>query len=341
MQKAVTIRTLARELGLSVSAVSKALNDYPDIGTETKALVHAKAQELGYTPNVLARNLAKKTSSFVGIVLRDSSSVYGECFKQLSEVAFRHDLNLILYDTSFSRTLERQCVKNLIDTMAMGVIVVPVSEDAAQIVKMTRDRLPVVFLGGRVRDNSCNYVCADSGRGAELALRHLIGLGHRRIALALDGKKSDSRSRKLDVYRRLMQELGEQPRVYYCGRKDTGLAEAGYQLGQRILAGGDGVTAIFAVKDQMAFGIIQAIRDAGLRVPEDISVVGYDGMNAAALPMIRLTTVACPRQPMSEMILRILLNHAENLQLPPEHEILEPELIVRGTTCEINRGACL
>ena len=125
----VTMRTLAKELGLSLSAVSKALNDYPDIGTETKKLVLGKAAELGYTPNILARSLARKSSSSVGVVLRDVSSVYGEMYKSLNEVARRHALHLILYDTNNDRAVEKWCVQNLIDSMAMGIVISPVSEE--------------------------------------------------------------------------------------------------------------------------------------------------------------------------------------------------------------------
>ena len=126
MRKPVTMRTLANELGLSLSAVSKALNDYPDIGPETKALVLRKAAELGYTPNILARSLARKTSDFVGVVIRDVSSIYGEMFKSMSAAARRSGLHLILYDTNNDPEIEGQCIRNLVDSMAMGIVVMPV-----------------------------------------------------------------------------------------------------------------------------------------------------------------------------------------------------------------------
>ena len=161
MKRTVTMAMLAKELGLSESAVSKALNDYPDIGSETKKLVREKAEEIGYTPNILARNLAKKTSNFVGVVIRDLASIYGEMFKSLSAAAAQYGLNLILYDTGNDRTTERECIRNLINTMAMGIVVVPVSEDIERIRRMTRGRVPVVYLGSKVRDDSVNYVSAD------------------------------------------------------------------------------------------------------------------------------------------------------------------------------------
>ena len=335
MQKPVTMRMLAKELGLSLSAVSKALNDYPDIGTETKTLVLSKAAELGYSPNILARNLARKTSNFVGVVIRDVSSIYGEMFKSLNEVARRCDLHLILYDTNNDTDVEKWCVQNLIDSMVMGLVVTPVSEDVSGIVEMARGRVPLVFLGGKVTDAAVNCVCSDSTAGTEMALRHLIAGGHRRIAMVCDHKKSSSRSSKLAVYRRLMGEIGEPERVFYSSEADGDIMQAGYCQGRRLLGSGEDVTAVFVVKDVMALGVIQALTEAGVKVPEQISVIGYDGIDAAALPMVHLTTVAQPRMEMAEKIIDILRRHAEDPDAAPEHYQAMPELVVRGSSARL------
>ena len=147
MRKSMTLAALAKELGLSESAVSKALNDYPDISPATKKLVREKADLLGYSPNLLARNLARKTSNFVGIVIRDVSSIYGEMYKSLNMAARRRGLHLILYDTDNTPALEQESIENLINTKAMGMVIVPVSEDAASIRRQTRNKVPVIFLG--------------------------------------------------------------------------------------------------------------------------------------------------------------------------------------------------
>ena len=332
MRRTVTIATLAKELGLSESAVSKALNDYPDISPATKELVRSKADELGYSPNLLARNLAKKTSNFVGIVIRDVSSIYGEMFKSLNAVARRNGLNLIMYDTNNSRTIERNCIQNLIDTMALGIVVVPVSEDVIRIQKMTQGRAPVVYLGNKVRLDTVNYVCSDSTLGTQMALRHMAEQGHKKIVMLCDHKSSDSRSRKISAYREMMRSLGQKPLILHSEATDGTMAEAGYVLGRRLLASGADFTAVFAVKDTMAIGAMGAFREVGIKVPEQISVVGYDGIDAAALPVISLTTVAQPRMEMAEQIISILRRHAKDPSLQPEHYLAKPELIIRNST---------
>ena len=332
MKRTVTMAMLAKELGLSESAVSKALNDYPDIGSETKKLVREKAEEIGYTPNILARNLAKKTSNFVGVVIRDLASIYGEMFKSLSAAAAQYGLNLILYDTGNDRITERECIRNLINTMAMGIVVVPVSEDIERIRRMTRGRVPVVYLGSKVRDDSVNYVSADGTAGTELAMQHLISQGHRKIVMLCDHKFSSSRSHKMEAYRTAMQAIGEEERILSSDDTQGDLLHSGRELANRLLASGERFTALYAVKDMLAIGAAGALEEAGIDVPGNVSVVGYDGIDATALPQISLTCVSQPRAEMAEKVIDILRRHAEDPALPPEHYLAMPELIVRGST---------
>lgn len=336
MKRAVTMAMLAKELGLSESAVSKALNDYPDIGPETKKLVREKAEEMGYTPNILARNLAKKTSNFVGVVIRDVNSIYGEMFKSLSAAAVQHGLNLILYDTGNDRAMERECVRNLINTMAMGIVVVPVSEDIERIRRMTRGRVPVVYLGSKVRDESVNFVSADGAAGTELAMQHLIKQGHRKIVMLCDHKFSSSRSHKMSAYRAAMQTIGEEEHILSSDDTQGDLLRGGRELVQRLLSSGERFTALYAVKDMLAIGAVGALEEAGVNVPGEVSVVGYDGIDAAALPQISLTSVSQPRTEMAEKVIEILCRHAEDPALPPEHYLAMPELIVRRSTAAVS-----
>ena len=332
MGKKVTLSMLARELGLSESAVSKALNDYPDIGPETKKLVRSKAEELGYSPNMMARNLAKKTSNFVGVVLRDVNSIYGEMFKALNTVARRHGLNLILYDTNNDSAIETACVQNLMDSMAMGIVIVPVSEDVDHIRKMTGNRVPVVYLGGKVRDDAVNYVCSDSAAGTEAALRHLVERGHRKIVMLCDQKTSGTKSRKVQKYRELMRSFWQEERIQYCDAAECGMAEAGYRLGKQLLKSGMDFTALYAENDLLAIGAAGALKEAGIKVPERVAVVGYDGMDAAAFQLVGLTTVEQPRMEMAEKTIGILLRHAEDPDAAPEHYVAKPKLIIRSST---------
>ena len=332
MQKNVTIASLAKELGLSQSAVSKALNDYPDISPETKQLVRSKADELGYSPNMIARNLAKRTSNFVGFVIDDMASIYGEMFKSLNTVARRHGLNLILYETNRDPSIETACIQSLIDIMAMGIVVAPVSENIDQIEKITRNRVPVVYLGEKVFKDTVNYVCSYSAVGTELAMRHLISKGHRRIAMLCDQKSSVSQSRKIQTYQDFMRSIWQQEQVFYADAQNCHMTDAGYQLGKKLLASRAGYTALLAANDQLAIGVMGALKEAGIRIPEQIAVTGCDGIDVSALPLIGLTTVAQPRMKTAEIIIDILRRHAANPDTAAEHHLIKPELIIRNST---------
>ena len=332
MKKAVTIKTLAAELNLSTAAISMALNDKPGINPETKTLILKKAAERGYHPNIVARSLVKRSSNFVGVMIRDVSSIYGELYKSLNTVAREYGLNLLLYDTNNDAEIEKSCIRNLIETMAMGVIIAPVTGDAGVISRMTKGKMPVVFIGGRVKDASCNYVCTDSGAGARMAVQYLQSLGHKHIALITDHKQSESRSSRVEAYCQKMLEIGEPSIICYGEDEGDGIIASGYQAGQRLLTEHPEVTGIFVAKDIMAIGVMKAIGDAGLKMPEDISVVGYDGIDAAALPMIELTSVTQPRMEMAERIIDILRHHASDPSSPPEHYLARPELVVRKSS---------
>lgn len=329
IQKPVTIKTIAKELGLSVSAVSKALNGYSDINPETKLRVTLKADELGYSPNMLARSLVKKTSNFVGVVIRDVTTVYGEMFKALNNAARENGLNLILYDTNRDAGQESICVKNLIDSMAMGIVIAPVSKDVSAVRKLCKGRVPVVYLGGRATDERENFVATNSDMGARMAMDHLISLGHRDIALICDPPGSPSSRSNMTVYQEKMRALGRKERFFTEADMNGDSMAYGYRQAKKMLENRGEVTAVFAVRDMMAIGAIQAIRESGLRVPEDISVIGYDGIDAAALPLISLTTVAQPREEMANQIIRILMRRVEDPNLPPEHFYACPILTER------------
>ena len=265
-------------------------------------------------------------------MIRDSSSIYGEMFKALSDVARRHGLNLILYDTNNDPGIEKRCIQNLIDTMAMGIIVVPVSENINGIRRMTKNTVPVVYLGGNVRPDDVNYVCCDSTVGTELALKHLVDQGHRKIVMLCDSKTSNSHSRKNAVYQQTMRERGKKELILHSEVREQDLAKAGYALGRYLVAEGTEFTALFAVKDTLAIGAMGALREAGIKIPEQVSVVGYDGIDASELSLVELTTVAQLRMEMAENVIVILLRHAQKASTPPEHYLAKPKLKIRHST---------
>ncbi len=328
MHKSVTIKTIAEAVGMSLSGVSKALNDYPDINEETKKLVISKAVELGYTPNLNARNLVKKTSNSIGIIIKDTDTSYGDLIKDLSRVAEINGLNLLIADSDRNKEIEIKHVKSMLESRVKGIVIVPVSGDISEIKKTVGFRVPVVFLGGWVTSPRENVVAQDNECGTNMAMDYLFGLGHRDIAYVSDRVRSNSNQVKIDVYRKRMQEAGLEPAVFVDG--GSGLIGSGTRQTAVMLDSGRRFTAVLASKDLVAIGAMEEIRTRGLSVPEDISVMSFGGSEISSVPMINLTTIAEPKRDIAENLIRILLAQAEaGHDAMPKHYFARPELIER------------
>ena len=328
MHKSVTIKTIAEAVGMSLSGVSKALNDYPDINDETKKLVVSKAVELGYTPNLNARNLVKKTSNTIGIIIKDTETSYGELIKDLSRVVESNGLNLLIADSDRNREIEIKHVKSMLESRVKGIVIVPVSGDITEIKQTVGFKVPVVFLGGWVTSPKENVVAQDNECGTNMAMDYLFGLGHREIAYVSDKVRSNSNQVKIDVYRKRMQEAGLEPAVFVDG--ESGLIESGTRQTARMLDSGRRFTAVLASKDLVAIGAMEEIRARGLEVPEDISVMSFGGSEISSVPLIGLTAIAEPKRDIAENLIRILLAQAEaGHEAMPKQYFAKPELIER------------
>lgn len=320
-------------MGLSISAVSKALNDYPDMNEDTKKAVADKAIELGYSPNLIARSLVKNSSNVIGFVVRDISNIYGDLFKMLSKRAEQLNLNLLVGDSNRNAKLELSHIKNMIDSRVKGIIISPTS-DITTIKECVNNRVPIVFVGGSITSATENFVSSDNRYGTGLAMDYLFGLGHKNIAFISDSIKSNSTKVKCDTYIRRMRENGLEPMVFRDDINDEDLISAGCRQVRALFESGKEFSAILSSKDKVALGAMKELKDHGLHVPEDVSVMGYDGLEIASMPMIELTTISHSQtaSEIADNLLRILLSQAESGRgAEPEHYYAKPKLIIRNS----------
>lgn len=327
----VTIKTVSQQLGLSVSTVSKALNGYSDISPDTRQRIIEAAQKLGYMPNQVARNLVKKTTNTVGVIIPDiATSIYGEIFRSLGEAARASGVNLFLCDTNRNKELEKVYVRNILETQAMGMIVAPISSDITHINELVQNRIPVVYIGGKVETDNENFVSSNNIVGANMAMDYLFSLGHSDIAALSDNDESVSCQSRVRGYSEAMKRRGMLPRILIERNRKLSAQESGYALARHLLTQPKLPTAVFAIKDMVAVGVIQAFNEAGLSVPDDISVIGYDDILVSSIPMLSLTTVAQPKREMGEVALEILLDRVKNNRDGKRcHHYAQPMLIER------------
>jgi LacI family transcriptional regulator len=330
----VTIEDVARHLSLSVSTVSKALNDYPDISAETKARVVEVAQGLGYHPSAAARSLRRRQTDRIGVVNPSTTYNFDYFFEMLRGVtvaAEQRNYNLVLYTNVHDdpHRLQRICRSQEVD----GVVLMSASDIADALDAFEAEDLPMVVLGRRETRPEISYVAHDAFAGGALVTRHLIGLGHRRIgylAAPLDVQTSND---KLDGYRQALQEAGipfDPALVSDAPFRPRGGCEAMAALLQQ----DPRPTAVIAFSDTIAFEALQTIGEHALRVPRDIALAAFDDVRLSLLMTPPLTTVRQPLFEMGQRAVEMLLARIAHRDQAPERIICPVTLVIRESTVE-------
>jgi LacI family transcriptional regulator len=327
----VTLRQLAAHVGLTPGTVSAVLNNAPSaraIPQRTKDRIFAAAEELKYRPNFFARSLRKKRTYTVGVIAREIGDPSVALIISGIEAALRQRnyffLTVVIREEP--RAFE-QYSEIVMERGVEGIITVDVSPPDAP-------SLPTVAVAGQFRASGVVNVVLDYNRAARLALQHLLDGNHKDIAY-LRGRPTSADAE--DRWRAVCEmgvELGIPIRsemVLQLDPKQPPIQQ-GYQLTRDLLARGNAFTALFAYNDIVAIGAIRALRDANLRVPEDVSVVGFDDIRGATYLVPSITTVRQPLQKMGEIAAETLVKRIEGEGESPEEIRIEPEFIVRESS---------
>ncbi len=333
--KPVTLKHMANVLGLSPTTISRVLNQstgFDAIPAETQERVLAVARELNYRPNHLARALRQQRSHSIGVLAPEISDAYAGAIVGGIDARLLEERYFYLLTCHQSRRdLLDEYLSLLAERSVEGLLVVntPVTRPS---------KLPMVALPGYRELPGVTNVLIDHDHAVEATFRHLIELGHRRIAFFRghpDSIDSDDRWRAilegaealgLEVRPELTLQLAADPSHKWQGYQE------GYSFGQALLAKSTEFTSLFAFDDVSAIGAMRAFQDAGLKVPDDISVVGFDNIQSAAYHNPSLTTVHQPLRKMGEIAAGILLDLLASRSDHPGSVTVEPELIVRDST---------
>lgn len=330
------IEQIAKELGVSSATVSRALNDRPGVSGELRERILAKARELDYTPGVTARGLATSQTFSVGFFIREKPGIpaqsdpfYSEILHGVEQVAARTDYHITigtLTDIIIARPADFRFVREKrIDAMILAGPDIP----ADFIMAMLKTQTPVILVDNRLSQTHVNCVNSDDEDGAYQAVRHLLGLGHKRIGALAGPANWHSTVQRLNGYRRALDEARLPLHVQHADRTTI---DSGQEAMARLLERQPEITAVCAVNDSMAIGAIRAARAAGKGVPEDLSVTGFDDIAWATLNEPPLTTVHIPKQQMGkEVILRLIALLNEPDLLPSEIKV-PVQLIERRST---------
>ena len=343
----VTLSDVARACGFSVSTVSIVLSEAPlsqNVAASTRKQIRAMAQQLGYHPDAYARSLRRRRSQTVAVLAYDLSDPF--CIPTVRGIqAGLHPAHYVplLMDAQTQRRLFDSYLKMVLERRAEGVIVIAswIFEEANLLSDIEKNNVPIVILGRDLTARNISSVLVDNEAGGALAMRHLAELGHRRIGVIRGPEELFDSELRWTGVQRAAAEAGIRldPRLVHqlpgLGDPISGF-EGGQNFAKQMLGSGAPFTAVLAFDDLTALGVVRGLTYAGLRVPEDCSVLGFDDVLPAAVATPGMTTI---RQPLKEMgllaaewVLRSIHAREKGIEKSPELHQAQPELVMRMST---------
>lgn len=333
--KRVTIKDVAKVAGVSYATVSRALSGSPEIGEATRERVLAICKDIGYTTNYVARSMVLKQTHLIGLIVANIDNPF------MSELAYNIEIharekgyNIMLCNSSHDTKLEAEVFELLLGRQVDGIILVPSCTDSYENLKPFISKVPTVFMSENLRDLPASYVTVDNFKGTQIGTEYLYSLGHRKILYLGKRKGSATHQLRADGYADACKRLGMEPSYCNSGSAFSSI-QSGYQLAKHLFSKPLRHTAIFAAADSLALGVLSAAEEAGIRVPEDVSLLGFDNIVYAGLPRINLTTIDQPKKTMASLAVDVLLEKIGDSDVGYSHKILTPQLVERGSCAPV------
>jgi len=319
-----TLKDVAAEAGVALGTVSRVINREPSVSPELVARVEKAIQTLDYQPNVLGRNLRRRRSGTIGVVVPDITALFfAELVKHVEKAAMEVGYSVLIGNSANSRQIEDLYLSKLSDSGLDGMIFSSSADDDAHAI---REGAALVAVDREL--SGFDFVASDHETGAREVVRHLADLGHRRIACISGPATMPVFQQRLAGYRSVVEtglkDLGISPETYT--RFEPLHSMRGIDAALSLLELPDRPTAVFATTDQQAIGVLRACGDRGLRVPEEISVVGFDDIPLADLVNPRLTTVRQPIEQIGRLAVERLLLRMGLTDEPAQRWLLDTEL---------------
>lgn len=327
----VTMKDVARRAGVSYATVSRALSGSPEISAQTRERVLRICEEMNFTPNVLARSMVMKRTDTLGVIMAAIDNPFmSELANYIELYARRRGYNLMLCNSSYDPVQERKSMELLVSRQADGVIVIPFGGESYENLSPLLDRVPTLFLSENMAGFPVDSVSVDNARGTYLGTDYLYELGHRRILYLGRRRKSVAHEQRARGYLNACATHGLVPEFLDSAYSRSSV-ETGYLLAREYFAKPLAHSAIYCATDSLAIGVMKAADEAGIRIPEDLSLIGFDNISFTSLPRLDLTTVDQPKERMAAAAVDRLLEKIADPDSPFVHHILEPTLVERSS----------
>lgn len=328
---ATNIRDVAKAAGVSVATVSKVLNGYTTVNEKTKERVLQFVKEMQFHPNSAARSLVGRRSMTIGIFL--TTGLAHPFFTQIlsgMERALKSMGYDLIYLAQLSWNKEYSFVRHCQSRNVEGVVVFGFQHDEMSFVELIESGIPTLFIDLDVREGRAGYISSDNHKGVQGAVRYLSGLNHRKISFLSGTKSSYVCQHRLEGYRAGLADEGIPYREDYVVEGDF-TREKGYQVMNELLALPEPPTSVICCSDMSAVGAMEAILDAGLSVPGDISVIGFDDIEIASNVRPALTTVRQDMITIGRRSIELLDELINDEELQPPEAIVPTELVIRDS----------
>lgn len=333
----VTIKNVASEAGVSIATVSRVLNnDSHRVAQKTREIVLKVAKDLDFRPSKLAVGLRSTRSAALGLIFPSfvAGTFYSEIFHAIEDEAARNKYGIILGSSYGDASKEKLLVDLFRERRVDGMIIIPSSPGVNFIYyQRLQKEVPLIFVDRYFPQIDSDRVTTDNVKGAYIATEHLIKLGHKRIVF-LSGPEAPCTSiyDRIDGYHKALDEYNIQFRKIIETMKDINKQkECAYKAMKSFLRNGSEISAIFAVNDNVAIGALRAIWEMGLRVPDDIAVVGYDDDEMDSFLPIPLTSIAQQKAMMGRHAVTLLLERIYRGRIISQHICLKPQLVIRSS----------
>lgn len=324
-----TLKDIANATGYSLSTISYVLNGKKKVKAETYERIMNAVEKLNYHPNQLARGLKMKKTCTIGVIVPDiSNEFFPEILKGIDEVAHKNGYNIFLCNTNNDSSLEKESINMLVSKDIDGVIFIGSAN--SQILQYSNITVPIVLVDRKI-GNTYTSVVTDNYRGGYMATEHLIKCGYKNIVLLGGSPTIPNFFERIHGYMDALSENGfpyEEDNVIICECSIAG----GYNAVTELCHKNFCPEAVFATSDIIALGAMRGFRDNGLRVPEDVALIGFDDIALACHTIPSLSTISQPKFDMGKTAAEKLFSQIFNKEKTVEHIVLKPALVIRETT---------
>lgn len=333
----VTIKDIARELGVSPSTVSRALKDHPDISPNTKKAVNELAEKLNYQPNTVALSLRQSKTNTIGVIIPEIVHYFfSTVISGIEDVAYSAGYNVIITQSNESYEREKSDLKALFNSRVDGMLISLSRETTnfEHLENIHSKGVPMVFFDRFAQSINTSKVIVDDIGGAKEAVNHLIEQGCQKIAHLMGAKTLQICRERLKGYEDAIAAAGQKKNQDYIIECEEGSKEQGMQAMNQLLKLKDKPDAVFATNDMLALGAMIAIKEAGLKIPQDIALVGFSNWQFSGFVEPGLTTVDQPGFAMGQEATKLLIRQIEagEDEINTETKVLKTQLIVRGSS---------